>query len=182
MTKINALTYEQAAPQTQEIFDALKSKIGMVPNLYATIGHSPAALNAILGFGEALGGGELNAQEAEAIALAVGQENECGYCLSAHSAIGKMVGFSEEETLQLRQANIEDPKLNALTQLAQAIAATRGRPSQTLLDNFFNAGYSQGAFVELIGYVALNTFTNYFNHIAETDIDFPLAQGIEAKV
>jgi len=178
MSNINTLTYEQAAPATQEIFTALKKKVGMVPNLYATIGHSPVALQAILAFGETLGKGEFTPQETEAIALSVGQENDCGYCLSAHSAIGKMVGFSEEETLQLRQTTIEDPKLSALTQLVKEIVVTRGRPSQALLDNFFNAGYSKGAFVELIGFVALNTFTNYFNHIAETKIDFPLAAGV----
>ncbi len=180
MTKINTLTFEQAAPATQEIFTALKKKVGMVPNLYATLGHSPAALKAILDFGETLGSGEFTPQEVESIALAVGQENDCGYCLSAHSAIGKMVGFSEEETLQLRQGSIQDPKLSALTQLAQAIVVTRGRPDQALLDNFFNAGYSKAAFAELIGFVALNTYTNYFNHIAQTEIDFPVAAGVSA--
>ena len=100
MKNLEILSREQVAPETQGIFDALKKKVGMVPNLYATIANSHAGLVSLLTLGENLDGGEFNAKEGEAIALAVAETNACTYCLSAHTAIGKMVGFSEEETIK----------------------------------------------------------------------------------
>jgi uncharacterized peroxidase-related enzyme len=179
MKFLNTLTKDQAPQEAQPIFDALIQKIGKVPNLYAATAHSPATLKGILDLTETLGGAELSAKEVEAVALAVGQENDCGYCLSAHSAIGKMQGFSEADTIALRSGTIEDTKLNALTALARDIVVTRGRPNDASVHNFFDAGYSEGALVNVIGLVALNTFTNYLNRTVETTIDFPIAPELE---
>jgi len=182
MNNLQVLKREDVGSQTQGVFDTLKGKIGMVPNLYAATANSQKALNALLNLGENLGGGEFTGKEVEAIALSAGEANSCGYCLSAHTAIGKMNGFSEEETIQLRTGKITDKKLNALSKLVRNIVITRGKPSQIFIDNFFNAGYSKAALAEVIGHVALNTFTNYINHIAETPIDFPLAAEVDEVV
>ena len=181
MSNLKVLTRDEVNAETQGVFDALKQKVGMVPNLYAATANSPKALNALLTLGDNLGGGEFSGKEVEAIALAVGQANSCDYCLSAHTAIAKMNGFSEEDTFALRTASHTDNKLNALTQLAKEITVTRGKPSKDLIDNFFSAGYNAGALAELIGYVAQNTFTNYVNHIADTPIDFPQAKNISTE-
>ncbi len=178
MSNLKVLSREEVNAETQGVYDALKSKVGMVPNLYAATANSPKALNALLTLGENLGGGEFSGQETEAIALAVGEANNCGYCLSAHTAIAKMNGLTEEQTIELRNAQSSDAKLQALTQLAKEITITRGKPAQGKIDEFFSAGYSPAALSELIGHVATNTFTNYLNHIAETPIDFPLAKNI----
>ena len=181
MANLKVLTREEAGAETQQVFDTLKSKVGMVPNLYAATGNSQAALTAMLGLGETLGKGSFSGKEIEAIALAVGQANDCGYCLSAHTALAKMNGFTEEETISLRNADIQDEKLFALTQLAREITISKGKPAQASIDAFFAAGYDQAALAELIGFVALNTFTNYVNHIAATPIDFPLAKGVSEE-
>ena len=175
MSNLKVLKREEVNSQTQEVFDTLKGKVGMVPNLYAATANSPKALKALLTLGENLGTGEFSGKEVEAIALSAGEANSCGYCLSAHTAIGKMNGFTEEETVQLRTGEIADKKLNALSKLVRNIVITRGKPAQVFIDNFFNVGYNKAALAEVIGHVALNTFTNYINHIAETPIDFPLA-------
>lgn len=175
MSNLKVLKREEVNTQTQGVFDVLKGKVGMVPNLYAATANSPKALNSLLTLGENLAGGEFSAKEIEAIALSAGEANSCGYCLSAHTAIGKMNGFSEEETVQLRTGEIADDKLNALSKLVRNIVITRGKPSQIFIDKFFNVGYNKAALAEVIGHVALNTFTNYINHIADTPIDFPLA-------
>jgi len=177
-TNLNALSREQAAPEAQTIFDNLKQKIGMVPNLYATAANSPSTLNAILTFGALLDQGNFSKQEIEAVALSIAQENSCDYCLAAHTALGKMSGLSEEDTLALRTATIEDSKLLSLTTLAKDITVNRGFPAQESINAFFDAGYDQSAFVELLGYVSLNTFNNYINEIAQTEIDFPLAPSL----
>ncbi len=175
MKNLQALTKDQASDQSKEIFEAMESKMGMVPNVYATIGNSAPALQATLSLGETLRKGEFSGKEIEAVALAVAQANECGYCLAAHTAVGKSQGFSEDETVALRNGEIKDEKLKALTELAKAITASRGYPKQDLVDNFFEVGYSKAALAELIVLVGLNTITNYTNHIAETEIDFPAA-------
>ncbi|HAS43844.1 MAG TPA: alkylhydroperoxidase [Microscillaceae bacterium] len=181
MKNLEILSREQVAPETQGIFDALKKKVGMVPNLYATTAHSHAGLVSLLTLGENLDGGEFNAKEGEAIALAVAETNACTYCLSAHTAIGKMVGFNEDETVQLRTGEIADAKLSALTKLAKSLTENRGHADQALIDNFLAAGYSKAALVELVGHVVKNTFTNYINHIADTTVDFPVVKPLETE-
>ncbi|MGI9544079.1 MAG: carboxymuconolactone decarboxylase family protein [Cyclobacteriaceae bacterium] len=181
MKNLEVLTRKQVAPQTQEVYDNLNKAVGMVPNLYATAAHSHNGLTALLGLGETLKKGNFNGKEIEAVALAVSQTNQCGYCLSAHTAVGKMQGFSDEETLDIRSGAIKDTKLKVLTDLAKEITATRGFPTVGSIDRFFEQGYSKGALVDLIGLVSLNTFTNYLNHIAGTEIDFPLAPEINRE-
>lgn len=175
MKNLETLTKDQASPASKEIFENLEKKIGMVPNIYATIGNSAPALKATLALGETLGTGEYSGKEIEAIALAVAQANECGYCLAAHTAIGKSQGLTLEDTVAIRNGEIKDTKLKALTDLTKSITVTRGYPKQNLINGFFEAGYNKAALAELIGHIALNTITNYTNHIAETAIDFPIA-------
>ena len=179
MKNLEALSREAAPVENHPIFDALKSKIGMVPNLYATAAHSPVALKAILDYGETLGGGSFSNREIEAIALVVSESNACDYCISAHSTLGKMNGFTQEQMIDIRSNNVQDTKLGALVALANAITVTRGRPEQQYIDAFYAAGYSNAALVELIGFVAVNTFNNYLNNIAGTTIDFPVAPALE---
>ena len=178
MSDLKVLKYEEASPEAREILDAIKKKIGKIPNIYAAVVNSPVALKALLTYGEILSKGGFSAKEIEAINLSVAQENDCRYCLEAHTAIAKAQGFSEEETVQLRKADIADPKLKALTLLAKEIVKTQGRPSQELIDGFYAVGYNRAALVELIAVVSKNIFTNYFNHIANTPSDFPPAKEL----
>ncbi len=180
MNTLQPLTLEQANENSQVIFTNIKSKIGMLPNLYATMGVSDKLLGGFLTFSETLKSGEFSSKEYEAIALATSQANGCAYCLSAHTAIGKMNGFTEEETLGLRTNSIADQKLNALVSLVSEFVESKGHPSEVSTQNFFDAGYSKAAFAELIAAVALTTITNYVFHNGGFEIDFPKAQGIES--
>jgi len=178
MKNLEVLSKEQASETSKEIFESLEKKIGMVPNVYAAIGNSGPALKATLSIGETVGKGEFSGKEVEAIALAVAQANACDYCLAAHTAVGKSYGFSEEETVAIRNGEIKDEKLKALTELAKAITESKGYPEQELLDDFFSVGYNKAALAELIVLIGLNTITNYTNHIAGTAIDFPAAPAL----
>jgi len=180
MKTLQPLSFEEANVDSQAIFTNLKSKIGMVPNLYATMGVSDKLLGGFLNFAETIKSGEFSSREYEAIALATSQVNGCAYCLSAHTALGKMNGFTEEETLELRSNSIADPKLNALVSLVRELVESKGHPSENSTQKFFDAGYSKAAFAELIGAVALTTITNYVFHNGDFEIDFPKAQGIES--
>ena len=178
MKNLNVLTNEQAPPEAQEIFAAITKRYGKVPNIYAVMANSPTALKAVLEFGDALSSGEFSAKELEAIALVVAQENDCQYCLAAHTTVGKMLRFSEEETLSIRSGKSDDPRSSAMVALARDIVASRGWPAQERVNDFFASGFNKAALVELIGLVSLNVYRNYLNHVADTPIDFPEARQL----
>ena len=179
MKILKSLSFEEANTNSQEIFSAVKAKIGMVPNLYAAMGVSDKLLGGFLSFSESLKSGELSGKEYETVALATSQANDCAYCISAHTALGKMHGFTEEETLAIRDQSIADSKLNALAALTYEFVNLKGRPTVTTVDRFFEEGYNKAAFAEVIAITAITTITNNVYHTGGFEIDFPKAQNIE---
>ena len=180
MRVLKALKSEQVNDSTKAIFSNIKKKIGRVPNLYAAMGNSPQLLNGFLAFEATLKQGAFSAKENEAIALAVSQANQCNYCLAAHSAIGKMLGYTKNEVLDIRKGNSTNPKLNALLTLTTELTEQRGKASQEAINNFLAIGYTAQALAELIGFVAVRSITNYIYSNGDFEIDFPKAVNIEA--
>ncbi len=179
MSTLNAISFQEANENSKAVFTTVKNKIGMVPNLYAAIGVSDKALSGFLTFTETLKNGIFSIKEYETIALVTSEINGCNYCIAAHTTIGKMNGFSEEDTLKLRLGTIEDKKLNALVKLVQELIKSNGKPTAIEITNFLNVGYNHAAFVELIAIVTLTTFTNNIFHNGNFEIDFPKAQNIK---
>lgn len=178
MPTLGVLPREQAPAAAQPTYDGLQKMVGFMPNLYATFAHSARALNGSIAWAETLRKGELNGQEVEAIFLAASEANHCFYCISAHTQMGLSFGLTEEQTLALRQQTSTDPKLNAVATLTRDVVESRGFPTPANLAAFFAQGYSKAALVELLGFVALNTFNNYVEHLDGTPIDWPLAQRL----
>ncbi len=181
MARIHPVSKETADTATTEILDSVKKKMGKVPNIVATMANSPAVAKAYLGFSQSLSGGKLPARLREEIALVVGETNQCNYCLAAHTALGKNAGLSEQETIDARQANVQNEKEQAAIQFARRIVSERGWVSDEDLQSVRQADYSDGEIAEIVGNVVLNIFTNYFNHVADTEVDFPAAPEL-AKV
>ncbi len=179
MSRIETVNPAQATGKAKELLDGVKAKLGMTPNLMRVMANSPAVLDAYLKFSGALGGGDLPAKTREQIALTVGQANSCDYCLSAHSAIGKMAGLSPNQILDSRRGTSSEPKTNGVIQFARQLVDKRGLVSDADMDAVRSAGLDDGAIAEIVANVALNIFTNYFNHVAETEIDFPRAEPID---
>jgi uncharacterized peroxidase-related enzyme len=173
MTRLPAIDPQTATGKTKTLLDAVQKKLGRVPNLMRTLANAPAALEGYLGLSATLGTGTLNAKEREQLALAVAEANLCDYCLSAHTAIGGMVGLSTDEVAKARQATARDPKTTALLKLARSIVVNRGDIPDTDLAAARAAGLTDGEIVEATANVALNIFTNYVNHVAQTVVDFP---------
>lgn len=180
MRTFNVPTRAEVAPAAQEIFDNVNKKIGMVPNIYATIGNSANGLGSYLAFQGAQAQGTFNAKEREAVALSVAEANGCSYCQAAHTALGKMNGFTEAETLELRAGTSGNTRLNALVSLAKEITLNHGRPSTDIVENFFTEGFDNAALIDLVLLVADNTVTNYVNNITGIAIDFPATKPLEA--
>ncbi len=180
MPRLTAIDPGVATGKTKELLDGVKAALGVTPNLMRTLANSPAALEAYLGFNSALGRGRLSAKLREQIAVAVAEANECEYCLSAHSAIGKKMGLSENDLLASRQWTSPDPKVAAALKFAHAIVSRRGQVSDQEVNRVRQAGYGDGEIAEIVANVALNIFTNYFNLVAETTVDFPRVEpGIQ---
>lgn len=173
MTRIPPIQYEQSTGKAKELLDAVNAKLGRTPNMTTTMAQSPAVLEGYLSFSGALGAGRLNAKLREQLALVTATINGCGYCASAHTAIGKTVGLSEEAILAARDGRASDAQNDAALKFARTIIVNRGEVSNDDLQAVRAAGFTEGEVVEIVAHVALNIFTNYFNEIAKTEIDFP---------
>ncbi len=179
MARIEPLSIDNAPEDSKPIMEGLKAKIGMVPNIFATLAHSPAALNTLVSMSGALAEGLIDPKSREALALRIGQSHGCQYCTAAHTAMAQMAGASMEETIDFRQGKSDDAKTQALLMLTDAILESRGAISDEQLKAARDAGLSDGEIVETVAIFAVNCFTNTFNSIAQTDLDFPAAPAIE---
>ena len=165
---------------TAAILNQLQAKLGSVPNMFLTLAHSPVALNAYVKLADVAGAGKLSAKQREQIALTVGEGNQCTYCVAAHGAIGKMVGLNTNEISQARSGTSVDAKTQAALTLAAQIVERRGRLGAAELASFKAAGFADADVLEVLVNVVLNIFTNYTNHIAGTEVDFPLPEKLAA--
>jgi AhpD family alkylhydroperoxidase len=170
-------TREQVSENNKAIFDNLTKAIGMMPNLYATMAYSDNALGNYVTFQS--GKTSLHAKEKEAVNLIVSQVNNCIYCLSAHTMLGKMNGFTDDQIMEIRKGSASfDAKLDALIKLAKNITERRGKADNALVDTFFAAGYNEGSLVDLIMLVGDKTIMNYLHNLTEVAVDFPLAPAL----
>lgn len=174
MPRITPVTDSAASPEAADLFAAIKSKVGMVPNLYRTTAQRPAVLGALLTLGENLGAGNFDPKTREAIALAVAKANGCDYCASAHSAISGGMKVTPEEIANHLEGTSSDPRLAAVLALAVQLVESKGRLTDMQLAAARSAGLDDGDILETTANTVANIFTNYINHIAETDIDFPV--------
>jgi uncharacterized peroxidase-related enzyme len=173
MSRLTTVDPQKAVGKAKELLDSVQAQIKMVPNLMRVLANSPAALEAYLTFNEKLSHGLLSPKLRELISVVVAEENGCEYCLSAHTAIGKMVGFKEEQIFASRQFNSGDAKIDAALRFARDVAAHRGHLDASAIEDVRKAGYSDGEIAEIITNVGLNIFTNYFNNAVKTEVDFP---------
>lgn len=174
MTYIAPVKPTETDAATAATLNAVKGKIGMIPNLFATLARSPVALNGLLQLNETIASGNLSPGEREIVALAVSQANTCHYCLSAHTLLGKGAGLSIEQTQQARAGNGSSPRARAIAAYAKTLVEQKGHVPTSVLDQFKAAGLSEGDLLEVIVNVVATTLTNYANNVARTEIDFPV--------
>ncbi|MBX9869421.1 MAG: carboxymuconolactone decarboxylase family protein [Burkholderiaceae bacterium] len=180
MKTISVPTYEEVSPANQEIFDELKKKHGFVFNLYATFAHSETALANFLALQRE--GSSLSPKAREVVSLVVSEVNSGQYCLAAHTIMGKVLGFSDDQLLELRGGHASfDPCLEALVVLTRSIVVERGRPAQEALDDFFKAGWTEGNLVDLIMLIGETTISNYLHGATQIRLDLPAAPNIKSS-
>jgi uncharacterized peroxidase-related enzyme len=162
----------EVSGKAKELLARVKTKLGITQNMLSTMGVSPAVLEGYLAFSAALAGGALPASLREQLALAVADANGCGYCLAAHSTLGKMVGLTNADVLASRRGTATHSKAAAALEFARAVVGARGHVTDADVKRVREAGYSDAEVAEIVANVALNVFTNYFNLVAGTENDF----------
>lgn len=168
-------TVQAATPpdKVRPLFESLKQKLGTVPNLFATIGQSPEALQALLDATDTLSRGALSPREVELVNLLTSELNGCGYCVSAHGALGKLAGLSPDEIDAARSGRGANAREQAMLALVRRVVRTGGAGAGTDLARAREAELSDGEVIEVLAHVALKTFTNAVAILAQTEIDFP---------
>lgn len=173
MSRLPTIQTETATGKAKELLEAVQAKLKITPNMTRVMANSPAVLQGYLSFSGALAAGALEPKLREEIALEVGEQNSCQYCVSAHTAIGKMTGLSDSEISAARDARSASPKNDAALKFAREIIAKKGQTTDADVQAVRNAGFNDGEIAEIIAHVALNVFTNYFNNTAGVEVDFP---------
>ena len=178
MSRLPLIDPAQAQGRRHELFEAVKRKMGRVPNMVQAMANSPAVLQGYLGFSGGLSEGVLDPKLRERIALEVGQANGCNYCVAAHDMLGRLAGLDPAERMQNRKGRSADPKADAALHFARLVRDARGAVDTHEIERIREAGFSDAEVTEIIAHVAMNVFTNIFNNAAETPIDFPAAEPL----
>ena len=174
MTKFTVPTRGEVSENNQAIFDNLQKGLGFVPNLYAYYAKNETALGDYLALQNRKS--TLNAKEREVINLVTSQINGCRYCQSAHSVLGKMNGFTDEQIIELRKGAASfDPKLDALVKFTASVVENRGRANEESKETFFAAGYTEANFIDVVIIIGDKIISNYIHNMTGFPIDFPIA-------
>ncbi|WP_218221857.1 carboxymuconolactone decarboxylase family protein [Nesterenkonia sp. Act20] len=180
MTRVTVATTETAPANAQPELKNLEEQFGKVLNIHGAMATSPVVLQAYVAIQQVIEDyGTFDAQTREAIALAVGNVDECTYCQSAHTQGAKGAGLSEDQTVAIRRGEVDfDPKLAALLEVAREATAEKGNVDDATWQAALDAGWSTEELTELTTHVALNLYTNYFNHMVKTELDVPAAPSL----
>ena len=178
------LENNSASPIIKEIFESTTKKLGFVPNMYVTMGANPALLD---GYTHAYKSFRANSGfssvEQEVVFLSIAYENNCEYCVAAHSYIGDvMTNVPTDVTDAIRGGKqISDAKLDALSKLTRSLTVNRGIVSQEEIDSFLAAGYSEIHVLGIIAGIGIKTMSNYSNHLTNPVVDKEFANRIWEK-
>ncbi|WP_068470388.1 carboxymuconolactone decarboxylase family protein [Candidatus Protochlamydia phocaeensis] len=175
MARIKPVQPEEAKNEVKDIYKQIEKKMGRIPNIFLSMGNSATALKAYLSLSEAASHTSLEPKVREQLALTISQTNNCQYCLSAHTMLAKGQGLKDPDIIQARHGESQDPKTQAILKFAKTVVENRAQISNQDIAGLKAAGVNDPEIVDIILLITLNTFTNYFNHIADPKIDFPLA-------
>lgn len=176
MARVNLVQPETASGEAASILKEIAEAFGTIPNMFKAVANSPAALKSMWSAFGALGQGRIPARLGEQIAVAVADRNDCQYCLSAHTALGRKAGASAEEMAHAQAGRSDDPRTEAALSFALKVVENRGQVSDADVQSLREAGFDDDGIVEILAHAALNLFTNYVNVAFDVPLDFPAVQ------
>jgi AhpD family alkylhydroperoxidase len=180
MTRVPVHTTADAPEHSRDELKALEARFGKVLNIHGAMAHAPVVLQSYVALQQVIGDyGTFDAATREAIALVVANVDHCTYCQSAHTLSAKAAGMSTEQTVAVRDGSYaDDPKLAALLALVRESTGSVGTVQDSTWQAALDAGWSDAELTEVSVHIALNLFTNHFNHLVETDLDLPAAPDL----
>ncbi len=179
MSRVATIKQEEATGLVKSLYTTLISRIGHVPNIFLTMANSPEALAAFVQMQKCAAMSSLPEDIKSYISLAMAEANECQYCLSAHSAIAKSIGLQESDILKARSGAADNKKNDQILKFVKSVVQKRGAVSDKEVQDLKAQGVTDREICDIILLISLNNFSNYFNKINNTDIDFPPIQKLE---
>lgn len=172
-TLFTPLTIANAPQAAKPLLEKIKTANGFIPNLLATFANNSAVLGGYVALDSAFEGGSFRSRERQLILLAASVENNCNYCIAAHSTILKNALRTPDEIVSAVRSNntLPDRKLNALVMLVKELVRRRGYAREETIQNFITAGYKKEQVMELLLGIALKTISNYLDHISPVPLD-----------
>lgn len=181
MQRLNSVNPETANERQKELFDTVENAFGMVPNTAKVMANSPAVLESFLGFSQAMGTSAIGEILHNQLKLSTSETNSCDYCTSILSAVAPSAGLSADDILAGRTGNSDDGRTKAALAFANDVLESRGKVSDMQLADVREAGFDDGEIVEIVTSVVLGCFTNFLNNVADTELDIPQAEPVEAE-
>lgn len=180
MQRIASVNPQFAQGRTKELLDTVQQAFGMIPNTARMMANSPAVLESFLVFSTAMGKARIGSKLHNQLKLTTSETNSCSYCTSILSAVAPSAGLTADDILAGRTADSEDQRTKAALTFANDVLASRGKVSHQQLAAVRGAGFGDPEIVEIVASVVLGCFTNFLNNVADTVLDIPQAEPIEA--
>ena len=180
MQRLNSVNPQVAQGRTKELLGTVQQAFGMIPNTAKVMANSPAVLDSFLAFNTAMGKVQIGGKLHNQVKLTTSETNSCNYCTSILSAVAPSAGLSADDILAGRTGNSEDRRTKSALAFANDVLESRGKVSDRQLAAVRDAGFGDAEIVEIVASVVLGCFTNFLNNVADTELDIPQAEPIEA--
>lgn len=181
MQRVHSVNPQFAQGRTKELLEAVQQAFGMIPNTAKVMANSPAVLDSFLVFCSAMGQTHIGETLHNQVKLNTSETNSCDYCTSILCAIAPSAGLSVEEILAGRTGKSKDPRTDAALKFADAVLETHGKVTDEQIGAVRQAGFGDTEIVEIVASVALGCFTNFLNNVADTELDIPQMEPVEAR-
>ncbi len=180
MPRTTAVDPATATGDLKQMFDQMEKGLGMVPNIFKGMAANPVILNAYFALDKSLAESTLTPRQREVVRMTTSVVNDCGYCQAAHTAISKGLKLEDDYIIAIRRGQVDDPQDQALITLTRRLIETKGFVANDELSAFQQAGFTEANITDVITIIAQKTLTNLFNHVHETEIDFPEIPSLSA--
>jgi len=170
---------ETAPEGAKEQLAASQKAFQFIPNLHGVFAGSPQALEAYKTLTRLFVQSSLTTEERHIVWLTINVENECDYCIPAHSMLATMdkVPANYINAIRSNEA-VGNEKLDALRNFTIQVVQKRGKVSKEDIEAFLAAGYTQQNILDVLLGNAHKTLSNYTNHIANTPVDAAFASFV----
>jgi alkylhydroperoxidase family enzyme len=177
MARLNSVDPASATGKTKELLQLVQQNRGRIPNMIRLMANSPAALGGYVNFATALAGSALSAEIRDAVSILLAADGASDYTLAVVSAIARKTGLTDADIAAAQRAQAKDPRTQAALRFSEILLENRGRVSPSNLDTLMEAGFTDGEVAEIIAFIALNIYRNYFSLVAAPEIDFPTSSA-----